>query len=262
MTQQLSLLWVIRLTSLSLCVQTVELLLLKPLYSNSGIWSWSKVAPEFEFLPALPRKLLDFILRYPQFDVMLWVRLLSAAGVSFYPHPLILTFLFLSTLLISVRWRGTFNGGSDFMTLSVLFALSVAQCFADIPVITRGCLWYIGIQACTSYFLAGVVKVKHTSWRQGYAIPAFIDSSIYGPLPALSRFYHSRTVGLGMSWFILAFECLFPLALWSPSSCAFFMATALVFHVGNFYVFGLNRFVFAWAATYPALYYCSQHMSA
>jgi hypothetical protein len=32
------------------------------------------------------------------------------------------------------------------------------------------------------------------------------------------------------------------------------MAAGLVFHAGNAYVFGLNRFFFAWLAAYPAIY--------
>lgn len=32
-----------------------------------------------------------------------------------------------------------------------------------------------------------------------------------------------------------------------------------MFHVTNAYVIGIHRFVLAWAATYPAIYWCSQH---
>jgi hypothetical protein len=40
--------------------------------------------------------------------------------------------------------------------------------------------------------------------------------------------------------------------------CVAIVAVALAFHIANVYVFGLNRFVWAWAATYPALYFCSR----
>ena len=38
---------------------------------------------------------------------------------------------------------------------------------------------------------------------------------------------------------------------------ALLFGVALGFHLANVYAFGLNRFLFAWLAAYPALYYCS-----
>ena len=40
-------------------------------------------------------------------------------------------------------------------------------------------------------------------------------------------------------------------------ACAGILVAAIGFHLVNFYAFGLNRFLFAWAAAYPALYFCS-----
>jgi hypothetical protein len=36
------------------------------------------------------------------------------------------------------------------------------------------------------------------------------------------------------------------------------LGLGLCFHLGAWLVFGLNRFVFVWAAAYPALLWCSQ----
>jgi hypothetical protein len=60
------------------------------------------------------------------------------------------------------------------------------------------------------------------------------------------------------SWAVMIFECLFPLALVNTQSCLAFMSVAILFHLSNFYLFGLNRFLLSWAAAYPALLYCSQ----
>lgn len=255
------LLWVERLTGTSLIVQTIELLLLRIHYSDGGIWSWKNISPEFNFFPWFIRKPLELCLHSPQFHILLVLRLLAAVTILFFPHPLLMIFLFLSTLMISIRWRGTFNGGSDFMTLTVLFALSIATGFATEAVLVKGSLWYIGLQACTSYFLAGLVKIKRPNWQKGLAIPAFVDASIYGPMPAMSKPLRNKPLLLGLTWSILIFECVFPLALINPSVCTVFIGIAFLFHLGNFYAFGLNRFVFAWIATYPALYYCSLHLN-
>jgi hypothetical protein len=59
------------------------------------------------------------------------------------------------------------------------------------------------------------------------------------------------------SWSVLCFECGFPVALLVPSVTLPWLAVGLLFHVANAYIFGLNRFVFAWLAAYPSLLYFS-----
>ena len=66
-----------------------------------------------------------------------------------------------------------------------------------------------------------------------------------------------KSIAIVLSWLLLLFEIGFPVALVSPDLSIVVILIAIAFHVGNFYIFGLNRFVFAWLACYPALYFCS-----
>ena len=65
-----------------------------------------------------------------------------------------------------------------------------------------------------------------------------------------------------LAWSVIGFECLFPLAWFDPRLCLLLMAAGAGFHLLNSYVFGLNRFLFAWLAAYPALWFCSQLVAA
>jgi hypothetical protein len=61
---------------------------------------------------------------------------------------------------------------------------------------------------------------------------------------------------------VIAFETTFPLAFIDPWLSLALIGIGLCFHVANAIVFGLNRFLFAWASAYPALLFCSQLLDA
>jgi hypothetical protein len=235
------------------CVfQTIELLQLRPVWSDTGVWRWQTLRKEHS--PPL-----DLLFGARGFQLVLWSRLLCALAICITPpYELLLGVLFLTTWAIAVRWRGTFNGGSDSMTLQVALALWLARLFETIPGVSRACLAYIAVQVTASYFISGYVKLKNPDWRNGKALPLFLRTPGYDSAPAWLRDLFDRH-GLAViaSLSVIAFECAFPLAWISPKICLAFVALAAVFHLANFWLFGLNRFVFVWLAAYPALYFWS-----
>jgi len=54
-------------------------------------------------------------------------------------------------------------------------------------------------------------------------------------------------------WAVMLFELTFPLALLQREWLFAALLLAALFHIANACLFGLNRFVWAWIATYPAL---------
>lgn len=238
-------------------LQTAELLAVRASASDHGVWSWQVLKDEFEVFPGWFRRVLALTLPQPNFARLLGARLVCAVLLLFTSNALLVFVLFASTILVCLRWRGVFNGGSDYMTLVVLSALLVARLFPLNRAVAAGCLWYIAIQVVSSYFIAGLVKVRRQNWRSGRALAGFLQSALY-PLPGpLNLLVQSRSASAAASWGIIAFELSFPLALINAQICAVFVGLALLFHLLNSYVFGLNRFLFAWAAGYPALMYCS-----
>lgn len=249
--------WVARLIGIAIALQSLELWAIRRVAADDGVWPWRVVRRDLEVFGAAALRVLDGLLSERRFSTLLIVRLLCAVAITLVPHALPMLFLWLSTLLISLRWRGSFNGGSDFMTLLVLTALSVATLFPAHRIVTVGALWYIALHTCNSYFLAGLVKLRTANWRSGRALAGFLQSTIYErPLFPPSWLSQPRLNRLA-SWSVIALECLFPLALVRPESCLTLIGFALIFHVINAYALGLNRFVLAWAATYPALLWCS-----
>jgi hypothetical protein len=141
----------------------------------------------------------------------------------------------------AARFRGSYNGGSDAMTLVVLLGLALARSFDP-----RLGLAYIAAQLVLSYFVAGVFKLRDPSWRDGSALAALLSAPQYRDTPLRLP----RMAGYA----VLGFECAFPLALLDVQLTWAFALLGLAFHVLNARVLGLNRFLWTWLAAYPALF--------
>ena len=161
----------------------------------------------------------------------------------------VLLVLLATSYLINLRWRGTYNGGSDVMTFLLLSTLTVGELFGPSPKVLCACLWYIAVQSALSYFVAGWVKIAQPSWRSGKALNQFLR-------------LHRIKVRLSptMAWAMMLFEAAFPLALLYPALTFPFLAAAFTFHLLNAKLLGLNRFVPAWLATYPAILFASHSL--
>lgn len=242
--------------SIALIFQSIEYLILRNTFSEKGIWRWSEIKNEFSFLPSIGQKFFNFLLNDQSFLLLLLVRFTAALAFIYIPTFTLALFLFVSTLLISLRFRGSFNGGSDFMALIILSALTV-QSFFQTPKVTNGVMWYIAIQSSTSYFIAGIVKIKQRPWLTGAAFKKFILSPNYNPPDFIREISQNNLFALSASWLVILFELSFPfILLQNPSTTAIWLLIGFSFHLMNFILFGLNRFLIIWLATYPAIYFC------
>jgi hypothetical protein len=248
--------WTERLTALALLLQTIEVFQLRRVWSDDGIWRWSLLAPEHRLLVAPLRWLFACLLPARPFSLLLGLRALAALalGAGHGAAP----FLLVTQVAVCVRFRGTFNGGSDTFSVVLLTALSLAQLFPASLVAQRAALLYIAVQLTLTYFVSGAAKLQHREWRSGRALASFITSGRYGAPPWLLAVLHGDGRVRALSWCVLGFECGFPLAWAGPRACVSFIGLGLFFHLGTWLLFGLNRFVFAWAAAYPALWWCCE----
>ena len=246
----------------SLALQTLEYLRMKQATGPEGLWAWS--VQRRDIPQAWIRRVLDVLFNPTVHQCHLWFRLLAAViliidGGSF----ALLLFLFLGNLLILIRWRGAFNGGSDFLTLVVLTGLLIAYTVglgADTDIGVKAGLCYICIQSITSYFISGWVKILRPEWRSGEAMTIFLNGAIYGPLSENHLLRRPRLAFLG-SWAFILWECAFPFALVDPVHALGFCIVAAGFHFLVFCFFGLNRFFWAWICSFPAIIWCAgQHL--
>ncbi len=248
------------LTLGAVILQSIEMINLRERFSHSGPWAWHVVKSDFEDLPRLAKNAFDFLFRDHRFLYLELTRLLVAimliSGlVPANAQPPIYTLVLLITLLGSIRFRGTFNGGSDSMIFILISAITVQAWFANNFTVTRGALTYVAIHSIISYAISGFVKLKNPAWRSGLTLQLYLHNSTYD-VPKVLKNMISKNVSIIATWLLIIFELGFALILIWPQTAPIFLVTGAAFHLGAFATFGLNRFFFAWMATYPAILWC------
>ncbi len=245
-----------RLVGVAVLFQSLEFIKMKESISETGIWRWSELRSEYLFLSEKILKGLDWLMAPKRFIEIMTLRFYTACLAVLYPHfILIFIILFLSTFLVTLRWRGSFNGGSDYLSLILLLCLCIGFIH---PILAKASLWYICLQVISSYFMAGLYKIRQKKWHNGSAIYGFVSSPSYkAPRFMIEKCHHPLT-SMTLAWLVIIFELTFPLVLAHPYLCVIYLGAGFFFHLGNFMTFGLNRFFWVWTASYPALYYCSK----
>ncbi|HWV16455.1 MAG TPA: HTTM domain-containing protein [Cellvibrio sp.] len=195
-----------------------------------------------------PEKALGFI--------QLVLAILLFAGV--YPVYVEAGLLLVACLLLH-RFQGPYNGGSDCMTLLVLLCLLLSH-LAPSRAWQEIALGYLAFQLTFSYFQSGYIKIINRDWRTGQALTDVFAITAYPVSQSVRRWAQSPRLMLAMSWAVIGFELLFPLALLSQQSLLLALTIAVVFHLGNACLFGLNRFFWIWPAAYPVIIWFQQRL--
>lgn len=160
--------------------------------------------------------------------------------------------LLLLGLAILHIFQGPYNGGADRMSLLILSCLCLAH-LAPTPRWQELAFGYLALQLILSYFISGGVKLVNPEWRNGQALRDVFQFSAYPVSESLRQLSQSARVLQSMSWAVILFELLFPLALISSGSLTVALIIAAIFHLTNAFLFGLNRFFWIWVAAYPSI---------
>lgn len=171
--------------------------------------------------------------------------------LGFYPLFVETALIFTSVILIR-RFRGPYNGGSDTMTILVLSSLWLSH-LAPSNYWREIALGYLAIQLTLSYFQSGWVKVVNVDWRSGIALQQVFAFTAYPVSNHVRLLAHRPRLLLYMSWVVIIFELLFPLALLHQAVLIVALVIAGLFHLANAWLFGLNRFFWIWPAAYPII---------
>lgn len=168
-------------------------------------------------------------------------------------QPLLVEAALLVTAIILIRrFHGPYNGGSDTMTVLVLLCLWLSH-VAPSRYWQEIALGYLALQLILSYFQSGWVKVINPEWGNGRALQQVFALSTY-PVSENMRLWAARPQVLrAMSWVVILFELLFPLALLHQLLLIVALAVAALFHLANACLFGLNRFFWIWLAAFPII---------
>jgi hypothetical protein len=166
--------------------------------------------------------------------------------------------LLLLSQIILVRRSGADGADKMAMVVATGTLLLLAGIHVDLPLLSvAGAMW-IGGQLALAYFAAGASKMQLAGWRNGSALQQALTSHTWGTTWTAALVSNGRRVRL-LAWLIIGAECAFPLSLFAPPAVlGVVLGLFLAFHVAIALAMGLNTYVFAFAAAYPATLLLSQ----
>ncbi len=261
--------FVLILSVIGMAVSTLEFWVVAGAFGDKGAYSW-RIQQLRSGVPRDPwiSVILSKILSENGVRVLLIQRILLLAAAIFVPFgnwlfAVILGTLVLNNLVFTWRRGGYGDDGSDQMNAIILLTIFLTVGPHSTPVILQIGLWFIALQACLSYTTAGVAKLVSPIWRSGDAIYKIFNTSAYGLRQVADVLEHRRWLNLFLCWTVILVETLFPLALLLPEPWGWtFIAWGVLFHLLNAIIMGLNSFLWAFLATYPAIVYTSSQVHA
>lgn len=249
-----------RLAAVGTALASVELLARPRALGKDGLLSWSVARLRSVTLAVgRPAHVLDQIFAPPGVHALACARALAAALVLVTPTGSAASAHGLAvcagiTLLLMLRTPYG-NDGADQMLLLVLVSSALARLIGSQAVIEFA-LWFIALQCLLSYLTSGLAKLGGRSWRDGTGLLGVLNTRTYGGRRLAALLGRCRALPVVLSWTIILTEVLFVLVLLAPDQwIALMLAAGLAFHIGTAIVMGLNAFVWAFGATYPAIAY-------
>lgn len=241
-------------------VSNLEFLCVVTAFRTTGPYSWPVIATEqvgrlgirpLQWLTAVPagpsamKALL--VVRGACLAILPFLTLQSDA------FAIVATVLTATTLAFNFR-RYIGDDGSDQMSTITTVAIWLCAGLGRSELALSLGLWFLAAQAGMSYTAAGVAKAMSREWRDGSALFKIFNTQAYG-IRAIARFLreHPR-LGWWVCWSVIVAECAFPTIFFVPVPIMLGMLMAgVVFHATCAAIMGLNSFLWAFAATYPAV---------
>jgi hypothetical protein len=241
-------------------IRNVEYLFLYRQFEKDGMLGWPvfclKNTRSIKFADKYLGSLFNYKTTISLFIITLvfYLFILLGIGKSFFLFFLIVILLF--NMLFSYR-NSIGREGADYIHNILCFSLLIVFLFKNQKLIEEYSLIFIAVQALFSYWASGMFKLISPAWRNGIAIYTIFNLKTWGNR-RLSIMVERNNYWLGkiFSWLVILLLVLTPFStLLSPAYCMCFLAGCAIFHLANAFIMGLNKFFWAFIATYPAIIY-------
>lgn len=192
--------------------------------------------------------------------VLALVAVTAAAGVGLlYPTSGALRAVLLTIVVfgVAVRMlRAPYGGEGSDQVLLVVFAALALGAWRPSDAVATAVLWFVAGQACLAYFTSGASKLFAPAWQSGDALLGVAGTAAWGN-PVVADWLQARPVTTRWaSRAVAAAEACFPLVLLAPDPVVpWLLVAGGAFHLLVAVAMGLNCFVWAFVATYPAILY-------
>jgi hypothetical protein len=249
--------WTQHLLALAVILSSLEGIVARARFPNQGLLSWriSRLRSE-QFVVGPRARVLSTLLDGRRIWVLLGARAAAALCLvlTVAPLPSVTAAAVAVAASLVIHYaipQG--HDGSDQMTLIVLVALLIARLSPPGSVALTACLVFIAGQVALSYFASGVAKLFGSTWRRGTAVSSILATRTFGSGPVVRVLKRVPALGVAATYATVALEVAFPLTYLLPQQAMIVaLASFLLFHLVVATTMGLNSFVPAFAACYPA----------
>lgn len=247
-------------TAVGVLLGGLELLRVRKTYTDESLNSWPITRTRLYRLAPPRGRAVDAAVRYPHVLVVAGARAASGAalllpGLGPAARAAALAGAVGSGALLHLRTNYG-NDGSDHLATISLSASLIEKGFSRDAAVRRAALGFIAAQSTLSYVTSGATKLRSPIWRSGEALTGVMRTRTYGDgwLYRLLRDRPRLTRLAG--WAVMLFEVAFPLVFVLPTPLSrALLGGAAFFHVLNARFMGLNRFLWAFVGSYPAVIY-------
>ncbi|MGI8476187.1 MAG: hypothetical protein ACR2OO_07455, partial [Thermomicrobiales bacterium] len=179
----------------------------------------------------------------------------AAVGVALVARPAEAWLLLPAVVLhvIEMKRHHLSVDGADQMMLLILVAALIGRTFQTETAL-RCAVTFLAAQACLAYLVSGLYKASSTVWQSGAALTEIMQTRVLGhaPVARILRDHPQFSHLAGLA--VIAWESSAFIALAAPRPFLIgFLLAGIGFHLGCAAMMGLNTFVWAFAATYPAI---------
>jgi hypothetical protein len=235
-------------------------------WNHAGLLAWSAVRRKYEptwlawFVP-----IGDRCFSSAGTSALLTLGCLSSAGLVFawWTH-LSLTWMIalvvVVDLLTTIRMPFGRTAGDQMSSLTLAALLAGAASGA--PRGLEAAVVFVAAESLLAYSTAGILKIRERGWRDGTFVRQVFMTRTYGCGRLASLLRRRPALARGIGLIVVTSEILMPtvLALPAPVAAGVLWAAATA-HVFAAVAMGLNVFVWGFAATYPAIFYCGSRLA-
>lgn len=250
-----------QLTALGAAVSSLEYLASMRNFDRGQLLDWQTARTRYRWMSGKPGKVLDVLFDKRGMQTIFTLRVIAAGalmapGTSRGVRTSAATFLAATNFAVAARSPYGSDGSETILNIS-LSSIALSRMLGDDPRAREACLWFIALQSSFSYGIAGAAKAISPVWRDGTAIRDIFRTRIFGQKHVFAFVKDKPHLARALGIVTIVGETAFPLVVVAPPKMAkAILAVGGSFHIGNAFVMGLNRFVWAFLGTYPAVEYC------
>ncbi len=250
--------WAVRLCAVSQLIGLLELAVARRELAPGGFLDWTLIGV---LNPRARTRAGSFIrktFRRIEPRLFIWILFVAAAVALLllaWPSvaPLI-AIAWIMQIVIMKRYHLTFDG-SDHMTVVVLLACLLGRVEPD-PLAARAAVTFLAAEVTLAYLAAGLYKATSSYWQSGHAIAMVVQTRMFGQAAAARLIRHHPVIGRAATYSVFCWESLFVCFLVAPPPVILtILVLGIGFHLGCSVIMGLNRFIFVFVASYPAVLY-------